>query len=209
MKNIQFELGFFLVLCLSVGTLGVYYYRHEKIVKLESEYSYALKLYKLGEREKAKKVFEHVYKKDSNFSDVSLHLGKINFFSEEFKEAYNILKSGYKENPTKIQYLYWLIKSGFLSGIDKEELKELVSEYLKIDSNNPEILYISGVLEEKSGRLDLALASYEESISRLSNFIPTAARLSSIYEKAGMKSKSNWYSELETRLRSFSKEKKL
>jgi len=205
--SIRYELYFFLFLCFCITSLGLFCFHMERSKAIKSQYNYAIQLYKQKEIEKAKDLFESIYIRNPEYREVAIYYGKILYYKSEHSKSFEIFKTAYHSKPYQINYLYWAIKTGFWANEKEENLQILINNYLIYDRSNPEIFYINGVLEERSGRLDLALMNYEESISKLSNLIPAVSRLSVVYSKVGLVSKSNWYSEMESKLRYYSKRK--
>jgi tetratricopeptide (TPR) repeat protein len=207
MKLLKYELIFLVSILLLTMILGYKYYTSEKLKWIEEEYSQGANLYKQGEKEKALGIFSHIYSKKPEYENSALYLGKLYYYLRDFNNSYKIFKESYNREPSELSFLYWTIKSGFASSQKMDELITLCETYLSIDTTNAEVLYIHGVLQEKSGRLDLALVNYEESISKLSTYIPVAGRLSKIYSKAGLMDRSHWYGNMEKRLKEFSDRK--
>ncbi|EIE02674.1 tetratricopeptide repeat protein [Leptospira licerasiae] len=164
-----------------------------KLARLNTVYQEAISAYSVKNLDKSKSLLLQIYESDSNFKDVSFLLGKIEYFSKNFNQSIDYFKNCADNG--KLNCKLWILKSLIHSGKDYDLSEKILNQLSDDGFENPELDQFRGILYERKGKLDLALESYNRSISYTSAILPSLARMEAIYKKAGFSDKAQRYKE--------------
>ncbi|PJZ78147.1 tetratricopeptide repeat protein [Leptospira neocaledonica] len=182
----------FLSIPIAIFVIFIFWY-YTKSVKLNGLYQEALSAYSVKNLDKSKSLLLQIYESDSDFKDVSFLLGKIEYFSKNFDQSTTYFKTCADNG--KLNCKLWVLKSLIHSGKDYDLSEKILNQLAEDGFENPELDQFRGILYERKGKLDLALESYNRSISFTSTILPSLARLEAIYKKAGFPAKAQRYRE--------------
>ncbi|TGK43534.1 tetratricopeptide repeat protein [Leptospira andrefontaineae] len=160
---------------------------------MDKKYKQGLDLFLLNKRQEALKVFREIYSEDPNYKEIRLLIGKLLYYDRKFKESETIFKEAFEEDETNWNALNWIIKSQFASRPLSKEIVDNLHLYLSKESENPEVLFISGRLLEESQKTDQAIATYERIVSHRFKLALAHERLAEIYEKAKLGKKAEFH----------------
>ncbi len=172
---------------------------------LKQEYELGKLEYIKGRLEGAKKKFTNVNSYEPNYKDVSLYLGKIEFYQGHFLKASQIFSSLLDDDTYGYQAFLLKIKSDFFYQKDRSKLLEEVGAALNKDSSNLELLLLSAKLHEELGKIPEAIQCYERIVQETDVIILSHKELHRIYQRLGFEEKVQFH---QSRLAFFNEEKK-
>ncbi|RHX84743.1 tetratricopeptide repeat protein [Leptospira stimsonii] len=187
----------------AIIVVGLYirsYFLEKEIAEIYLE---GIAQYSSNHLPEAKSALLRVLELDNSHADSLFLLGKIEFFSKKFQDAENYFGKCKIEDSGRLDCLFWKAKSGFLVGKHYDNVESEISFLKAKGFEHPELSHLQGMLYERSGKLSLALKSYEEALGFTVVALPTLQRLEAIYSKAGFKEKAEKYEIFNRSIREF------
>lgn len=173
--------------------------------ELKQEYELGKLEYAKGRLASAKKKFTNVESFEPKYKDVSLYLGKIEFYQGHFLKASQIFSSLLDDEEYGYQAFLLKLKADFLFQKDRSKLLEEVGAALNKDSSNLELLLLSAKLNEELGKIAEAIQCYERIVQETDAILLSHKELNRIYKRLGMEDKVQFHA---SRLAFFNEEKK-
>ncbi|MGJ4787380.1 tetratricopeptide repeat protein [Leptospira koniambonensis] len=178
-----------------------------KLYRLNTVYQEAISAYSVKNLDKSKSLLLQIYESNSDFKNVSFLLGKIEYFSKNFDQSTDYFKNCADNG--KLNCKLWILKSLIHSGKDYDLSEKVLNQLAEEGFENPELDQFRGILYERKGKLDLALESYNRSISYTSAILPSLARMEAIYKKAGFQDKAERYKEFSIAIQELNRSSKM
>ncbi|WP_158586401.1 tetratricopeptide repeat protein [Leptospira yasudae] len=197
-KNLYLIIGS--VIFVATGFLIRSYFLKKEIAEIYLE---GIAQYSSGHLPEAKSAFLRVLEINEHHTDSLFLLGKIEFFSKKFQDAEDYFEKCKKQDAERLDCSFWKAKSGFLIGKHYDVVENEIFFLKTKGFEHPELNHLQGMLYERSGKLSLALKSYEEALSFTVVALPTLQRLEAIYSKAGFKEKAEKYEAFNRSIREF------
>ncbi|MBM9498967.1 tetratricopeptide repeat protein [Leptospira sp. 201903071] len=183
-RKISFVLVFLSFLYLNCGL-------SEK--EMETMYEKGTALFVANQRNEALKIFQELYEEDEDYKDVKLLIGKLLYYDRKFQQAEEVFQEISDKDPANYNALGWLIKAQFASTPLKKELTENLQNFLSKDTENAEILFISGRLLEETGKPDQAILAYKKIISQTGILALSHRQLEILYRNARLEKKASYH----------------
>ena len=156
--------------------------------EIEKKYEEAIQLYNRNKPEEAREKLRSLLEEEDEYLPALIMLGKLDYYDHKSPQAEDAFDRALSIDDYSIDALFWRARAR-MTQEDAEKQSEALSDLkliLERDSSHQEAWYAMGLLHERNGRMDQAIAAYRTALLQSTRTGLVHLQLGNVYEKAGL-----------------------
>jgi tetratricopeptide (TPR) repeat protein len=148
---------------------------------------------------RAQEQLQQVYEKAPTMPEVNYYMGRVFLETKDHEEARRRFEAELKINPASYQAMAELAYLDYTQG-DNEKCMELLRKATALSPEYPEAHFVYGLLYNRQGKYDLAIAQLESVVRSNPKHITAQFQLSIAYRRIGNEDKAKEHTDIYNRL---------
>ncbi len=161
------------------------------------EYAKAVERFNANDLDGAQRALKIVLEADPDSAPAHVMQGKIHFYRQNYQDAAASFQRAANSNPDHIDAMFWQARTRMMKNEDEadEQALQILERVISLDSAHIEAWYAKGLLHQKRGQMDAAIAAYKSGLQNSGKIALIYLQLGSVYHKASLPSEAERYFE--------------
>lgn len=157
---------------------------------IQKDYVQALHYYQSQDFDQSQALLTAILEKDPAFLNALLLKGKVYFYQKKYDLASNMFLKVLSESPHHVSAKLWQAKALYAKSGNTKEVSALLDEILAIDSDNIEAWYLKGLIYERAGDMENAVAAYRAALNQSGKLGLVHLRMADLYKEADLENQA-------------------
>lgn len=161
------------------------------------EYAKAVERFNAYDLDGAQRALKIVLEADPDSAPAHVMQGKIYFYRQNYEDAGVSFQRAANSNPDHIDAMFWQARTRMMKNEDEadEQALQMLDRIISLDSAHIEAWYAKGLLHQKRGQMDAAIAAYKSGLQNSGKIALIYLQLGSVYHKANLPGEAERYFE--------------
>ena len=142
-----------------------------------------------GKAEEAEKLYRDAIAADRKHADAKLALGELQMRQDKLGKARSTLRAAYRLAPGN-PFCARALTEVLIRGGDVRGAEKVAKDFARARPDHPMGHFLRGLVLERRGKIEEAIASYEEAIALDERFLDAHKNLAILYQKKGFRNKA-------------------